>query len=225
VARSSNDEAVEKRAAAEAAAGEVEDGAVVGLGTGTTVGYFLPALARRGADVQCIASSPRTERAAHELGIRVIPFDRLERIDLAVDGADQVSPELWLIKGGGGAHTREKVMALAASRFLVIVSPSKLVNRLAPPVPLEVMSFGLGSTLRLIARMGEVRLRDAPATPDGNVLADFIGPMDDPRELARDLDAIPGIVEHGLFPPGAVSEVLVGRADGDVDRLRSPVTP
>ncbi len=123
----------EKRAAAEAAAALVEDGMVVGLGTGSTVAYLLPTLGKRRLDISCVATSPATESLARAEGIRVGPFERIDRLDMAIDGADQVDPTGWLIKGGGGAHTREKIVAAAADRFIVIVSSNKLVPRLSPP--------------------------------------------------------------------------------------------
>jgi ribose 5-phosphate isomerase A len=209
----------QKRAAAEAAAAQIEDGATVGLGTGSTVARFLPALARRSLALTCVATSPATEEAASSLGLTVRDFDMIERLDVAVDGADQVAPDLWLIKGGGGAHTREKVVAAATERFIVIVSSDKLVDALRPPVPVEVMRFGLRATLRRIEALGPVQRRDGPATPEGNVLADFLGPVDDPEALATALQAIPGVMGHGLFPPELVSEVLIGRNGGVVDRL------
>jgi len=209
----------EKRAAAEAAAQEVEDGMAVGLGTGSTVAHFLPALAARRLDLRCVATSPATETQARALGLNVQPFDLLDRLDVAVDGADQVSAGLWLVKGGGGAHVREKVVAAAADRFIVIVSPDKLVESIGPPVPLEVMAFGFPATLRQIRAVGPAEARDAPATPDGNILVDYHGEVPDPDSLAAWLSATPGVVGHGLFPPGLVSLVLVGRPDGTVDRL------
>ena len=202
----------EKRFAAEAAAELVEDGMAVGLGTGTTVAYLLPALGRRRLDISCVATSPATEILAHAEGIPVRPFEGIDRLDLAIDGSDQVDPAGWLIKGGGGAHTREKVVAAAADRFMVIVSSDKMVERLTSPVPLELMAFGLDSTLRSLPA---VVLRDAPRTPDNGVLADYHGEVDDPEQLAAWLGAIPGIVGHGLFPPAMVSRVIVGRADAD----------
>ena len=198
----------EKRVAAEAAAGLVEDGMSVGLGTGTTVSYFLPALATRGLRLRCIATSRETEEAARALGLAVEPFESLDRLDLAVDGADQIAPDGWLVKGGGAAHTREKIAALAADRFVVVASSDKLVDALGPPVPLELLRFGLAATLRAL---GPVELRDVPPSPDGGVIADFLGPVDDPGELADRLAAVPGVVEHGLFPPELVSEIIVGR--------------
>src|SRR5690349_8915972 len=99
---------LEKRSAAEAGALLVEDGMLVGLGTGSTVAYLLPALAARDISIRCVSTSPRTEEAARALGLRVEPFERLDRLDIAIDGADQIAPDGWLIKGGGAAHTREK---------------------------------------------------------------------------------------------------------------------
>ena len=127
----------EKRAAAELAAALVEDGMTVGLGTGSTVAFLLPALAERRLDIRGVPTSPETEAKARELGIRVEPFDALERVDIAIDGADQVAPDGWLVKGGGAAHTREKIVAAAADRFVVIVSSDKEVESIRPPVPLE----------------------------------------------------------------------------------------
>ena len=167
---------------AEAAAELVEAGMAVGLGTGTTVGYFLPALAARGLAIRCVATSPATEHAARELGLEVEPFDALDRLDLAVDGADQVTPDGWLVKGGGAALTREKIVAAAADRFVVIVSSDKLVERLAPPVPLELHAFGLQATLR---ELGDTTLRDVPPTPDGGLIADYGGDVGDPGRPGR----------------------------------------
>ena len=201
----------EKRLAAEAAAELVEPGMAIGLGTGTTIAYFLPALAARGLEVRCVATSVRTEQAAGELGFHVEPFEELDRLDLAVDGADQIAPDGWLVKGGGGANAREKIVAAAADRFVVIASSDKRVEHLSPPVPLELMAFGLQATVRSI---GEVDLRNAPRTPDGGVIADYVGPVDDPATLAELLDGFPGVVAHGLFPPLLVSEILVATGDG-----------
>jgi ribose 5-phosphate isomerase A len=206
----------EKRLAAEAAAGLVEDGMLLGLGTGSTVAYFLPAVAERGLSVRCVATSLATERAARELRLRVDPFDELDRLDLAVDGADQIDPAGWLIKGGGAAHTREKVVAAAADRFVVVASSDKAVEALGPPVPLELLAYGLRATLR---SLGQVELRDVPPSPDGGVIADYRGEVGDPAELAARLASAPGVVEHGLFGPELVSEILVARGD-EVERRR-----
>ena len=201
----------EKQLAAEAAAELVEDGMRVGLGTGSTVAFLLPALARRGLSLRCVATSLATEAAARELGLSVEPFsgvDGLAELDVAIDGADQVAPTGWVVKGGGAAHTREKAVAAAARRFVVIVSSDKLVQRLTPPIPLELLEFGLASTM---ARIGSVELRDAPRSPDGGVIADYTGPVDDPAALASRLSETTGVVEHGLFAPDLVSDLVVGR--------------
>jgi ribose 5-phosphate isomerase A len=207
----------EKRVAAEAAAELVEDGMTVGLGTGSTVAYLLPAIARRGVTgIRCVATSVATEEQARELGIPVEQFDRLERLDIAIDGTDEVAPDGWLIKGGGGAHLREKIVAAAAARFVVIGDSSKPVDALRGPVPLELFSFGLASTL---ARLGsEVEPRDCPRSPDSGTIADYRGAIGDPSVLAARLEADPGVAAHGLFPPDMVSEVLVGTGSA-VDRL------
>ena len=209
----------EKRLAAEAAAALVEDGMTVGLGTGSTAGHFLVALAARSLDLRCVPTSPATEAAARELGLQLVPFadaGAVARLDLAVDGVDQVAADGWLVKGNGGAHTREKIVASAAARFVVIASSDKLVDRVVPPVPLELLAFGVAATL---AHLGQARLRDAPPTPDGGLLADWVGPVDEPAELAARLEATPGLVEYGLFAPELVSDVIVGRGDR-ADRVR-----
>jgi ribose 5-phosphate isomerase A len=205
----------EKRVAAQAAAQLVEDGMMLGLGTGSTVAHLLPAIASRGLAVRCVSTSPRTEQAARELGLAVEPFNRLDRLDIAIDGADQVAPEGWLVKGGGGAHTREKIAAAAAARFVVIVDSSKPVDRIAPPVPLELHRFGLAATLR---ELGSAELRDAPQSPDGGVIVDYTGEIGDPAALAEALASVPGVVQHGLFPAAMVTEVLIGRGDS-VERI------
>jgi len=206
----------EKRLAAEAAAELVEEGMTVGLGTGSTVAHLLPAVANRGLiGIRCVATSVATSEQARGLGIPVEEFDSLERLDIAIDGADQIAPDRWLVKGGGGAHTREKIVAAAAERFIVIADSSKTVERIAAPIPLELHAFGLASTLaRLGAELGEVAPRpDTPPSPDGGVIADLRGDVGDPAELAARLSAIPGVVDHGLFPPAMVAEVLVGRGN------------
>ncbi len=205
----------EKQVAAEAAADLVEDGMTVGLGTGSTVAFLLPALAHRALDIRCAATSPRTEHAARELGLKVEAPQDIEHFDVAIDGADQVAPDGWLVKGGGAAHTREKIVAAAADRFAVIADSSKLVDALHGPIPLELLRFGLRATMRRIA---PASLRDVPLSPDGGVIADYQGPVTDPAALAAWLASTPGVVEHGLFPPEMVATVLVGRGRS-VDRI------
>jgi ribose 5-phosphate isomerase A len=216
------DAELEKRVAAEAAAGLVEDGMMVGLGTGSTVAYLLAPLAARELDIRCVATSPETAEEGRRLGLEIVSFegtDAPSRLDIAIDGADQVAPSGWVVKGGGGAHTREKAVAAAADRFIVIVSSNKIVDRLSPPIPLELAEFGLAGTL---ARLGQaVRLRDVPPSPDGGVIADYLAPFEDPEVLAAELSAAVGVVEHGLFPGSMVTDVLVGRGDDVEHRVVS----
>ena len=215
----------EKRAAAEAAALLVEAGMSVGLGTGSTVAYLLAALGRRGLDIRCVATSTRTELAALRHGLRVEPFDRvafdrvafdrvatdrLDRLDIAIDGADQIDPTGWLVKGGGGAHTREKIVAAAADRFVVIADSSKPVDALHGRVPVELLAFGIASTLR---RCPEIRLRDGELSPDGGMIGDWNGDLTDLIAAGAALAAIPGIVGHGLFPSAMVHDVLIARGN------------
>jgi ribose 5-phosphate isomerase A len=204
----------EKQIAAQAAAELVEDGMTVGLGTGTTVAFLLPALARRSLDIVCAATSPRTEHAARELGLRIEDVASIDRFDITIDGADQIAPDGWLVKGGGGAHTREKIVAGAAERFVVIADSTKPVQAVHSPIPLELLSFGVRATMR---RVAPASLRDVPLSPDGGLIADYHGPVGDPAALAVRLSATPGVVEHGLFPPAMVATVLVGRGE-TVDR-------
>jgi ribose 5-phosphate isomerase A len=200
----------EKQAAARAAAALVEDGMRVGLGTGTTVAELVPVLGDRHLAITCVATSPATEELARAHGLDMRPFTDIERLDVAIDGADQVDPAGWLVKGGGGAQTRERIVAAAADRFLVIVSSDKPVARLHPPVPLELLAFGLAATLHALP--GALR-RDAPRTPDGGVLADYHGEVGDPGLLSEQLDAVPGLVSHGLFAPSMVDTVFIARGE------------
>ncbi len=196
--------------AAQAAAQLVQDGMRVGLGTGSTVSYLLPALAERNLSIRCVATSERTAARAGDLGLTVEPFATLDELDMAIDGADQIAPDGWLVKGGGGAHTREKIVAAAAARFVVIADSTKPVLSLHPPVPVELLGFGLQATMR---RLGDVRLREAPPSADGGIIADYDQPFGDPAELAARLAGTPGVIGHGLFSPGLVSVILVGRGE------------
>jgi len=214
------DTEAEKRLAAEAAAALVEDGMAVGLGTGSTVAHLLPALARRELEIRCVATSPATGRAARELGLSVEEFEALDHLDIAVDGADQIAPDGWLVKGGGGAHTREKIVAAAADRFVVIADSTKPVDRISAPIPLELAPYGLAATLRrLRGELGQVEVRQgARNSPDRGVIADYLGDVGDPLELATRLALTPGVIDHGLFAPELVGEVLLGRP-GFVERI------
>ena len=154
----------EKRLAAEAAAELVEDGMLVGLGTGSTVAHLLPALAARELEHPLRRHLGRDRGAgARARASRSSRSTRIERLDIAIDGADQIAPDGWLVKGGGGAHTREKIVAAAAERFVVIADSSKPVDELAAPIPLELHRFGLAATLRELARRRDPRGRAAVA--------------------------------------------------------------
>lgn len=205
----------EKRAAASAAAHLPTHGMRLGLGTGSTVAFLLSPLAERQLDLVCVATSPATEIQAVGLGMDVRPFEggeALGELDLAIDGADQVAPDGWIVKGAGGAQVREKIVAAAARRFVVIVSEDKLVDHITVPVPVELLSFGLAATMRAL---GDVRIRPGtPPSPDGGVIADWFGEVGDPGGAAAFLDGVPGVVGHGLFPPSMTSEVIVGLRSG-----------
>ncbi|MDX6622507.1 MAG: ribose 5-phosphate isomerase [Solirubrobacterales bacterium] len=210
----------EKRLAAEAAAELVESGMTIGLGTGSTVAHLLPAIASRGlSEIRCVATSVATEEQARELGIPVERFNELSRLDIAIDGTDEVTPDGWLIKGGGAAHLREKIVAAAAARFVVIADSTKPVEVLRGPVPLELFGFGAASTLARLG--GEVERRNVPPSPDGGVIADFMGEIGDPAALAARLEADPGVAAHGLFPPHLTSELFIARG-GEVERTSLP---
>jgi ribose 5-phosphate isomerase A len=202
-----------KRAAAVAAAEEVRDGMVLGLGTGSTVAHLLPAIAVRGLrDLRCVATSVATAEQAASLGIAVESFDAVERLDLAIDGADQIAPDGWIVKGGGGAHVREKIVAAAADRFVVIADTTKVVDKLSAPIPLELLEYGLPATL---SRLTPCDLRRGmPPSPDGNLIADYTGPVGDPAALAALLSATPGVVDHGLFSPALTAEIIIASIAG-----------
>jgi ribose 5-phosphate isomerase A len=170
----------------------------------------MPALARRDLDLTCVATSRTTETEAASLGLKVLPFEGLDRLDIAIDGADQVTSGRWAIKGGHGAQLREKIVAAAADHFVIIVSEDKLVEVLRPPVPLELERFGLQATLRALG--GATVRAGAPTTPDGGVLADYEAAFEDPAVLALELDRVPGVAGHGLFGPMLIDQVVVGRS-------------
>ena len=215
-----------KQKAAFFAAGLVESGMVVGLGTGSTTQFALLRLGERIRsgelrDIVGIPSSLRTDAAAREIGIPLTDFDTHPAIDLTIDGADEVDPDLNLIKGGGGALLREKVLAQASRRNVIIVDESKLAPRLGTKwaLPVEVVPFARAAEERFIASLGadvRLRLKDGRpvSTDQGNLLLDAaFGPMDDPAAIAEKLNGRAGIVEHGLFL-GLAHDVIVAGNDG-----------
>lgn len=221
-----------KRAAGRAAAELVEDGMRLGLGTGSTVAYFLDAVAERDLDVAGVPTSEATAERCDELGIRQLDIARVEHLDLVVDGADELTRDLWLTKGGGGALLREKVVASLGERFVVIATADKLVENLADtfPLPIEVVPFALGPVARRLHELGfsEVTERRAAdggpfRTDNGNAILDVRcdGGLTDPAITDVAVAIVPGVAETGLFIDMA-SEALLGDEDGSVTRLERP---
>lgn len=220
-----------KRAAAEASLKYVKDGSVLGLGTGSTARLMLEGLARRirdeGLRVSGVPTSLATAEAAKVLGIPLTSLEEHPVLDLAIDGADEVDPHLDLIKGLGGALFREKIVAAAAKTFIVVVDDSKLVPRLGTksPIPVEVHQFGWRTTQAQIAALGaEVSLRMREGVTfhtdnDNHILDARFGPIRSPAKLAASLDAIPGVVGHGLFLK--MADVVLAASDAGVRTLRS----
>ncbi len=215
----------QKRAAAERAATLVTDGMRLGLGTGSTATHFVSAVARLvggGMRVVGVPTSEATRVQAEREGIPLATLDDVSELDLTVDGADEIDGELRLIKGGGGAHLREKIVAAASRRMIVIADASKRVERLGRyPLPIEIVPFGLSATRRLIGRTlrdlglpDDLRLREAapdrPFVTDGGhlILDAHLGAIPDPDVLAARLDGVPGVVEHGLFIGLATGAVI-----------------
>lgn len=215
-----------KRAAGRAAADLVPEGARLGLGTGSTVRHVLERLAERiageGLTMVGVPTSEDTARRARALGIPLADLDELDGLDLAIDGADEVDPRKNLIKGGGGALLREKIVACAASELVVVVGEDKLSERLGGfALPVEVTPFGHRHTAAAVSRLGvQPRLRTREGEPfvtdNGNFVLDCpFGEIEDPSRLETELDRIPGVVECGLFV-GLAGRILVGRSDGGV---------
>jgi ribose 5-phosphate isomerase A len=224
-----------KRRAAEAALAHVEDGMRIGLGSGSTAALFVTALGKRvaaGLTVVGVATSEATASVARKAGVPLATLDEEPELDLDVDGADEIGPGLALIKGGGGAHLREKIVAAASRRMIVIADAGKRVAMLgALPLPIEVAEFGLVATSRAIERAAveigldvAIRLRRNHGNPfvteGGNRILDAsFGRIPDPEALARKLSDIPGVMEHGLFL-GYAHLALVASPEG-VAELRA----
>ena len=221
----------EKENAAMAAMEYVEDGMTIGLGTGSTAKYFVEMLAEEVVDglvVRCIETCEQTRRLVSSLGVPLIPFEQVERIHLTVDGADEVDPQGQLIKGGGAALLREKIIANASDHMVVIADPSKQVERLGKfPLPVEVTPFGYTITAKLVydvlAASGidrpRVQLRsltngELVVTDGGNHILDcHCERIPDAEALAARLSNVPGVVEHGLFI-GLARTVIIGNENG-----------
>lgn len=216
----------QKQAAGEAAALLVEEGMIVGLGTGSTAAWFVKALAARALHIRCVATSEATAALASSLGMTLVGLDEVDRIDLTVDGADELAHGLALIKGGGGALLREKLVWKTSDRCVVIADAGKQVRRLgAFPLPVEVIPFGHASTARRIAtEMARAGWKTAPTlrmqgeapfvTDGGNLIYDLACPdIADPHGLGHALKAITGVVDHGLFVD-LVERAIIGTDDG-----------
>src|SRR6266852_2884723 len=219
----------EKEAAGRAAAKLVRDGDIVGLGTGSTAYFTVVALGERvkaGLKIIGVPTSVQTADLARQLGIPLTTLDEHPEIDITIDGADEIDPKLNLIKGGGGALTREKVIATASKKMVVVADSGKLVPVLGKfPLPVEVIAFARTVVERkIVALGGSPKLRLKPdgspfVTDNGNEILDCsFGRIDDPPALARDLNGMPGVVEHGLFI-GLASSAVVGRGTA-VEEIR-----
>jgi len=219
-----------KRRAGEHAAALVTDGDTVGLGTGSTAAHAIRALGRAvddGLDVRGVATSYASRDLAREVGIPLVGLDAVETLDIAIDGADQVSDDLALIKGGGAAHAREKIVDAAAERFVVVADPTKETPELDRSVPVELLPDARATVERAVRELdGTPMLRaaegkDGPVVTDnGNLVLDCaFGTISNPGALATDLATIPGVVAHGLFV-GLADEVHVGTDDGVTVRER-----
>jgi ribose 5-phosphate isomerase A len=213
----------EKEAAARASLRFVSDGDIVGLGTGSTAAYAVRLLGERvraGLKIRGIPTSLRTAELATSLGIPLTTLDEFQQIDVAIDGADELDSQLQLIKGGGGALLREKIVASASRKFVVIADSTKQVPVLGKfPVPVEVIKFAQALVAKKIAALGAAvtvrtdSLGKVFVTDEGNHILDCsFGRIPDPSALARQLETTPGVVEHGLFI-GMVSVALVAKGD------------
>lgn len=214
-----------KQAAGEHAAQLVKNNMVVGLGTGSTTAFAIKELGRRvdsGLDILGVPTSYQAAFLAAECGIPLTTLDEHPVLDIDIDGADQVAG-FTAIKGGGGAHTREKIVALSSKKFVVVVDESKCTDTLTQPVPLEVLPFARKLVLKQVERLGgraELRMgvsKDGPViTDNGNFImdADF-GKIDDPASLGEQLSQCTGILEHGIFT--GVDIVYIGKKDGSVE--------
>ena len=207
----------QRQAAGEKAAAMVEDGMVIGYGTGRGATAALKALAARAARVRGVPTSERTAQTCRELGLTLVSLDDEPRLDLVIDGADEVDPELQILKGGGGAHVREKLVALASRRRIIVMEASKLVPRLGATrgLPIEVVAFGWRATLlRICELLPGAQRREGALSDNGGVLIDApVAAGADLHAIDRSLKCIAGVVDHGLFLD-LQPTVVVGGPDG-----------
>ncbi|GAB6053484.1 ribose 5-phosphate isomerase A [Magnetospira thiophila] len=220
----------EKKLAGQAAAALVQDGMLVGLGTGSTVNYFLHSLGLRvkdGLKIKGLPTSERTAALCHELGIELIDFASVDKLDMAIDGADEIDGDFQMIKGGGGALLREKVVASAADHVVIMVDASKRVKTLGQfPLPVEIIKFGHQQVERRIQEMGipyAMRLVEGQpyVTDNGNYILDCqMDSITDPRALNAQLNGITGVVDNGLFID--LCHTLVVATGDQVETLPKP---
>jgi len=207
-----------KRKAAYEAVKEIRDGMIVGLGTGSTTKYAilkLGEMVKNGLDIVGIATSLESERIAREAGIKVADINDYESIDVTIDGADQVDNNLNLIKGGGGALLREKIVASCSKREIIVVDESKIVSSFSFPLPVEVVKFGWKRTAEKLAKLNlKPHIRHGFVTDNGNYILDCeYDKLENVEEMEAEINNLPGVVENGLFI-GLTSEVIVGKKDG-----------
>lgn len=218
-----------KKAAAEKAVEKVKNGMLVGLGTGSTAFWAIRKigdLVKDGLRVQAVASSLRSEELGRKAGIPMIDHASVSSIDLYIDGADEIDHKGNLIKGGGGALLREKILAYNSKEFLVIADDSKMVETLGKfPLPVEVLSFGVRMTMKNLAELGcrpAIRMVEGEqvTTDNGNLVVDcWFDEIPDPFSLQIAVLLVPGVIECGLFPASMVHGVYIGRVNGTVDQL------
>ncbi|MDF2644829.1 MAG: ribose 5-phosphate isomerase [Paenibacillus sp.] len=220
-----------KKLAAEKAVEFIEDGMVVGLGTGSTAYWAIKKIAQRiqeGLRIHAVASSRDSEELANKLGIPIVPFSEIEWIDITIDGADEVDTHLNLIKGGGGALVREKILAINSKRFFVIVDESKQVEHLGQfPLPVEIVPFAANLTMNKLKELGcSTRIRmsnnEAYFTDNGNIIVDCnFEKIVKPIEINKQINLIPGVVDNGLFTR-MVSSLVIGYNDGSTRIIDQP---
>lgn len=215
-----------KKIAAEHAVESIKNGMTVGIGTGSTSAFAIEAMGKKvqqGLSITAVASSIRSEEAARNLGIKLVPFSEVNTIDIYIDGADEVDKNLNLIKGGGGALLREKILAFNSKDFLVIVDSTKLVEHLGKfLLPVEIIPFAMELTLKQLQKLGcttTVRLDNGKPyiTDNGNIIIDCdFKKIEQVDQLHHSINSIPGVVENGLFARNMVSRIIVGYDNGEV---------
>ena len=218
----------QKQAAAIAALRFVANDTVIGVGTGSTVNYFIQALGESDIRIKgAVASSARTETLLKQYGITVYDMNSVSDLSVYIDGADEVDPEFIMIKGGGGALTREKIVASASKKYVCIIDASKQVERLGCfPLPIEVIPMARELVTRTLSAMGgQVTWREGTITDNGNLILDVTNlDLSDPEQMEMKLNSIPGVVECGIFAIHRASCLVVGTANG-VNVIDQPIRP